>query len=66
MGLDTIANPLLKERTDFPLESSSTALGVPVAIANLTVLTPGTIGNVPEDEPTLKDNVYVPVEKTTQ
>lgn len=54
------------ERTVVPLKSTREAVGDPMAMASLTLLTPAVMGNVPEEEPMERWRVYEPVENTTQ
>jgi hypothetical protein len=65
VGLATTEKPGAKESTVEPLESTSVAVGVPVAMASLILLTPGVMEKEPEEEPIERLSVYVPTEKTT-
>jgi hypothetical protein len=53
------------ESTLEPLESTNTAVGEPVAMAILTLLTPAVMGKERDDEPMESLRVYLPTENTT-
>lgn len=50
-GVETTLKPGENVRTVFPLESVSTAVGEPTAMASFTLFTPAVMANVPDDEP---------------